>query len=82
MITDVAGRDCTKEFDDVGHSSDAKKLMVKFKIGELVEVYQFCSCFFFSLKINCVQCILFLFFFFCSKINEPIELTIIPKQRN
>lgn len=38
LITDVAGRDCTKEFDDFGHSSDAKELLKKYKVGELVEV--------------------------------------------
>lgn len=38
MIGDVAGKDCTKEFDDFGHSSDAKQILKKFKIGELVEV--------------------------------------------
>lgn len=38
LIIDVAGRDCTKEFYDIGHSSDAKQTMKKFKIGELVEV--------------------------------------------
>lgn len=39
LILDVAGKDCTKEFDDFGHSSDARQIMKKFKIGELVEVY-------------------------------------------
>lgn len=38
MITDVAGRDATKEFDDFGHSSDAKQILKKYIIGELVEV--------------------------------------------
>lgn len=38
LITDVAGRDCSKEFDDFGHSSDAKNMLKNFKIGELVEV--------------------------------------------
>lgn len=38
LITDVAGRDATKEFDDSGHSSDAKQVLKKYEIGELVEV--------------------------------------------
>ncbi|XP_055311746.1 cytochrome b5-like [Sitodiplosis mosellana] len=37
LILDVAGRDCTKDFDDFGHSSDAKKILAKLKVGELVE---------------------------------------------
>lgn len=38
LISDVAGRDCTKEFEDFGHSTDAKQLLKKYKIGELIEV--------------------------------------------
>lgn len=38
MITEWAGRDATKGFDDFGHSGDAKKLLRDLKIGELVEV--------------------------------------------
>lgn len=38
LITEWAGRDATKGFDDFGHSGDAKKLLKQFKIGELVEV--------------------------------------------
>lgn len=38
LIADVAGQDATKAFDDFGHSSDAKQILKKFKIGELVEV--------------------------------------------
>lgn len=41
LITDVAGRDCTKEFEDFGHSSDAKQTLKQYKIGELVEVSAF-----------------------------------------
>lgn len=38
LITEYAGRDATKAFDDFGHSNDAKKLLRPLKIGELVEV--------------------------------------------
>lgn len=38
LITEYAGRDATKAFDDFGHSHDAKKLLKPLKIGELVEV--------------------------------------------
>jgi cytochrome b involved in lipid metabolism len=34
-----AGKDGTEAFEDVGHSTDARELMKKYKIGELVEVY-------------------------------------------
>ncbi|XP_031632631.1 cytochrome b5-like isoform X2 [Contarinia nasturtii] len=34
LISDVAGRDCTKEFDEFGHSNDAKQTLQKFKIGK------------------------------------------------
>lgn len=33
-----AGKDATKEFDNFGHSSDAKKDLKRLKIGEVVEV--------------------------------------------
>lgn len=35
VILELAGKDVTKEFDDVGHSSAAKKLLSKFQIGVL-----------------------------------------------
>lgn len=38
MIADVAGKDCTKAFEDAGHSTDARQLLKQFKIGELIEV--------------------------------------------
>lgn len=38
MISDVAGKDCTRNYEDAGHSSDARQLMKQFKIGELIEV--------------------------------------------
>lgn len=32
-----AGREATDAFEDVGHSSDARELMKKYKIGEVIE---------------------------------------------
>ncbi|XP_057672098.1 cytochrome b5-like [Diorhabda carinulata] len=37
LITEWAGKDATKEFDDFGHSLDAKKDLKKYRIGEVVE---------------------------------------------
>ena len=37
VLLEQAGKDTTEEFEDVGHSSDARELMQKYKIGELVE---------------------------------------------
>jgi len=34
-----AGKDGTEAFEDVGHSTDARELMKKYKVGELVEVW-------------------------------------------
>lgn len=34
-----AGKDGTEAFEDVGHSTDARELMKKYKIGDLVEVH-------------------------------------------
>uniref|UniRef100_A0A6P7FB53 Cytochrome b5 n=1 Tax=Diabrotica virgifera virgifera TaxID=50390 RepID=A0A6P7FB53_DIAVI len=36
VIKDWAGKDATKEFDSLGHSSDAKNKLKKLKIGEVV----------------------------------------------
>ena len=38
MLKDVAGRDATENFEDVGHSTDARDMMAEFEIGELAEV--------------------------------------------
>ena len=32
-----AGKEATEAFEDVGHSTDAREMMKKFKIGEIVE---------------------------------------------
>ncbi|XP_075982301.1 cytochrome b5-like [Anticarsia gemmatalis] len=37
VLMDEAGKDATRAFDDVGHSSDAKHVMTKHKVGEIVE---------------------------------------------
>ncbi|CAH2091688.1 unnamed protein product [Euphydryas editha] len=37
VLLNVAGKDASEDFDDVGHSSDAKDLMKKYRIGELVD---------------------------------------------
>ncbi|XP_061717797.1 cytochrome b5-like [Cydia fagiglandana] len=37
VLLEQAGKDATEPFEDVSHSSDARALMKKYKIGELVE---------------------------------------------
>ncbi|CAG9857337.1 unnamed protein product [Phyllotreta striolata] len=37
VLLEQAGREASEAFEDVGHSNDARELMVKYKIGELVE---------------------------------------------
>lgn len=37
VLLEQAGKDATENFEDVGHSGDARQLMVKYKIGELAE---------------------------------------------
>ncbi|XP_023939197.1 cytochrome b5-like [Bicyclus anynana] len=37
VLLNVAGKDASEDFDDVGHSTDAKEMMKKYIIGELVE---------------------------------------------
>lgn len=37
VLINEIGKDATEEFDDIGHSLDAKELMKKYVIGELVE---------------------------------------------
>lgn len=37
VLLEQAGKDATEPFEDVGHSSDARELMAKYKVGELVE---------------------------------------------
>ncbi|KAI8437894.1 hypothetical protein MSG28_010576 [Choristoneura fumiferana] len=37
VLQGVVGTDASEDFDDIGHSLDAKDLMKKYEIGELVE---------------------------------------------
>lgn len=37
VLMNVAGKDATEDFEDIGHSLDAKDLMKKFRIGEIVD---------------------------------------------
>ncbi|XP_022900436.1 cytochrome b5 [Onthophagus taurus] len=37
VLLEQAGKDASEAFEDVGHSSDARELMLKYKIGMLVE---------------------------------------------
>lgn len=48
VLLEQSGRDATEPFEDVGHSSDARKMMEPYKVGELVEVgfFSYKSCFF------------------------------------
>src|SRR6218665_3670505 len=38
VLIEQAGKDSTEAFEDVGHSTDARDMMTKYKIGELCEV--------------------------------------------
>lgn len=67
VLLEQAGKDATEEFEDVGHSSDAREVMEKYKIGELIEVSlslanTTCNftCFIWLLCTSCVAlCIIF-----------------------
>ncbi|CAK9831762.1 Cytochrome b5 [Anthophora retusa] len=37
LLEEYAGQDATRGFDEFGHSSDARRVLKKFLIGELVE---------------------------------------------
>ncbi|CAG9133684.1 hypothetical protein JYU34_010683 [Plutella xylostella] len=37
VLLEMAGKDASEPFEDVSHSSDARSLMKKYKVGELVE---------------------------------------------
>lgn len=37
VLLEQAGKEATEAFEDVGHSTDARTLMLKYKVGELVE---------------------------------------------
>ncbi|KAL1500949.1 hypothetical protein ABEB36_006362 [Hypothenemus hampei] len=36
VLLEQAGKDATEAFEDVGHSSDAREMMAKYKVGTLV----------------------------------------------
>lgn len=36
-MLEQAGKEASEAFEDVGHSTDARDLMKKYKIGELIE---------------------------------------------
>jgi cytochrome b involved in lipid metabolism len=40
IIQDVAGTDATEEFEDIGHSPEARELLGQMKIGEVVGASQ------------------------------------------
>ena len=35
MLLDRAGQDATEDFEDVGHSNEARKQLTQFEVGEL-----------------------------------------------
>lgn len=37
VLLEQAGKEATESFEDVGHSTDARELMQKYKVGELIE---------------------------------------------
>ncbi|CAH2103055.1 unnamed protein product [Euphydryas editha] len=37
VLLNVVGKDASEDFDDVGHSIDAKEMMKKYRIGELID---------------------------------------------
>lgn len=37
VLLEQAGKDATEQFEDVGHSTDAREMMNKYKVGELAE---------------------------------------------
>ncbi|RZC33114.1 cytochrome b5 [Asbolus verrucosus] len=37
VLLEQAGKDGSEAFEDVGHSTDARELMKKYKIGEIIE---------------------------------------------
>ncbi|XP_017771509.1 PREDICTED: cytochrome b5 [Nicrophorus vespilloides] len=37
VLLEQAGKDGSEAFEDVGHSSDAREMMAKYKVGDIVE---------------------------------------------
>lgn len=46
FITNISGKDATDAFEDVGHSLDAKEMMMDYEIGELKIVRTFAYLYF------------------------------------
>lgn len=38
VLLEQSGKDASEQFEDVGHSSDAREMMTKYKIGDIAEV--------------------------------------------
>uniref|UniRef100_A0A1A9WQP8 Cytochrome b5 n=1 Tax=Glossina brevipalpis TaxID=37001 RepID=A0A1A9WQP8_9MUSC len=36
VLLELAGKEATEYFEDVGHSSDAREMMKKYKVGEII----------------------------------------------
>eukprot|EP00162_Nutomonas_longa_P024850 comp9287_c0_seq1/m.10668 comp9287_c0_seq1/g.10668 ORF comp9287_c0_seq1/g.10668 comp9287_c0_seq1/m.10668 type:complete len:126 (+) comp9287_c0_seq1:17-394(+) len=36
VIVELAGQDCTQEFEDVGHSANAREMLAKYEIGTAI----------------------------------------------
>lgn len=37
VLLEQAGKDASESFEDVGHSTDARDLMKRYKVGEVIE---------------------------------------------
>lgn len=37
VLLEQSGKDASEQFEDVGHSSDAREMMIKYKIGDIAE---------------------------------------------
>lgn len=37
VLLEQAGKDATESFEDVGHSSDARGMMIRYKVGEVID---------------------------------------------
>lgn len=37
VLLEQSGKDASEQFEDVGHSSDAREMMTKYKIGDIAE---------------------------------------------
>lgn len=66
MIEEYAGQDATRGFDEFGHSTDAKRILKKYLVGELIEVIV-TNCF---SRFYYLHCILLLFLFILIFLNK------------